>query len=1031
MAYDLEEIRRVQAMLGQQPLTIDVDAREVGAPVAAPAEPPTPRGRVPLQSPVTPDNAARIGAGGNPNVGGAGQSLEAQAYREALRTNPGPRPAAPMSAPPVGTGPAQMFQPNGPTVGQRVGEFMRSEAGGSVAAPAAPVPSRVAPAPANPQLRSVIEQAAQGDAANRESMRQRVGGGAAPTAAATPAAMGAPAEGVSPEQAFRDAVRARTAAAGGAAPPVAPPAAPAGAPPAAAPAATAAATPAAAAAAPAGPGGVRGLVAGAKAMAGRLAAPVTAVGVPLVMEGAKVVDVAKDPNMTATDVIDQAARGLGRGILTAAGGTAGGVGGAGLGTIGAGPVGGLAGGAAGVYLGGRGGYVTWDPLLQGAHDAINWGRQQVGWAPLGALAPEPATLVGKGPRESVTVNKEAQRRIAAGEIANVEDPFKPRSGTAAPGAQIAQAATASMTPTGQQQSERANLLAQLEAREKADPGRVLGMGSNNMADPASAYWSTADGRSIRKPVAATQDEKNLLDRLRVLDARGQRGTFDHEGRQYANVQYGLDSNGAPVYRAVSMDGKPVGGPEAINLLRRYDEVQKRTAPLSSEDSAAVARFEERQRQREDYSSMAQQPAGEGSRQAGAPGAVPAQGGQKRTPGGTPVRDTIGEKVKTKGYVPFSFVQDADQRAKLQAFAHAVAGAEGATYDKLVGGKSFDDFSAHPQQVGLTTKDGPSTAAGRYQITATTAKPLAQQLGTKDFGPETQDRMFMQLLHQAGAMPELMAGNFDGAMQKIGGIWQGVPSGKSTNQGKRTPEQWQSWCRRAAEAYGLDNTTPTLPARPLPPRPVCTPAAAPGAPGAQLAAASPAWLDPTNAVEIIRPGADTTMAVPSPVGGPMREIPQAAYAAYRQAAAADPQLAARMQPVNGGVMVDGAVVPAAQLTGGSSATDDYLTRVRAGQNDVVDPNDVKRQMELLKSDYAKNHLMQVKQFDPLTGMETTPLLLDSRTNLPVTPGMGMGLQPTPEDIANLRKRGDKAAFDAVYGQGAADRALALKTTSTKK
>lgn len=162
------------------------------------------------------------------------------------------------------------------------------------------------------------------------------------------------------------------------------------------------------------------------------------------------------------------------------------------------------------------------------------------------------------------------------------------------------------------------------------------------------------------------------------------------------------------------------------------------------------------------------------------------------------RDTIG--AKAGGYVPFSFVGDEATRRNMQVFGHAVASVEGGDYNKVVGGKSFDGYDRHPGITGMVTKDGPSTAAGRYQITGSTHRDIAGKIGAQDFSPESQDKMFAALLERNGALGDVAAGNFDAAMQKIGGTWQGVPSGKSVNQGKRTMEQWQAAVNEGSKLY---------------------------------------------------------------------------------------------------------------------------------------------------------------------------------------------------------------------------------------
>jgi muramidase (phage lysozyme) len=67
------------------------------------------------------------------------------------------------------------------------------------------------------------------------------------------------------------------------------------------------------------------------------------------------------------------------------------------------------------------------------------------------------------------------------------------------------------------------------------------------------------------------------------------------------------------------------------------------------------------------------------------------------------------------------------------------GLEGADYNTIVGGGKFNDFSDHPRQVGIVTSAGPSTAAGRHQITATTWDDLNSRHNYPDFSPQSQDQ----------------------------------------------------------------------------------------------------------------------------------------------------------------------------------------------------------------------------------------------------------------------------------------------------
>lgn len=135
-----------------------------------------------------------------------------------------------------------------------------------------------------------------------------------------------------------------------------------------------------------------------------------------------------------------------------------------------------------------------------------------------------------------------------------------------------------------------------------------------------------------------------------------------------------------------------------------------------------------------------------------------------------------------------------ERNNVGAFLDSIGSAEQAGYNTITGGGSFSDYSKHPNIVGLVTKDGPSTAAGKYQITKGTWDRVAKRLGLEDFSPANQDRAAMELIREAGAMDDIRRGDFDSAVKKLGGIWQALPSGRSPNQSKRTASEFQKMLR---------------------------------------------------------------------------------------------------------------------------------------------------------------------------------------------------------------------------------------------
>lgn len=107
--------------------------------------------------------------------------------------------------------------------------------------------------------------------------------------------------------------------------------------------------------------------------------------------------------------------------------------------------------------------------------------------------------------------------------------------------------------------------------------------------------------------------------------------------------------------------------------------------------------------------------------------------------------------------------------KIKALLNTIAWAEGANYNTLFGGGTFDDYSKHPN---IVVKKGKyvSTAAGRYQILYRTWKAS----GMKDFTPETQDKIAISLIGRTKALPLLKKGDMKGVFEQISYIWASIP-----------------------------------------------------------------------------------------------------------------------------------------------------------------------------------------------------------------------------------------------------------------
>ncbi|WP_228256112.1 glycoside hydrolase family 24 protein [Acinetobacter halotolerans] len=113
----------------------------------------------------------------------------------------------------------------------------------------------------------------------------------------------------------------------------------------------------------------------------------------------------------------------------------------------------------------------------------------------------------------------------------------------------------------------------------------------------------------------------------------------------------------------------------------------------------------------------------------------------------------------------------DLIAKTEGVAHG--------YNTLFGNQRIDNLSAHPnirKQFKQTDgKTNYTTAAGRYQFLKNTWDGLAKQYGLNDFSSKSQDVGAIALLAQNGALPHVLKGDFNTAIQKSGGTWASLPS----------------------------------------------------------------------------------------------------------------------------------------------------------------------------------------------------------------------------------------------------------------
>ena len=123
------------------------------------------------------------------------------------------------------------------------------------------------------------------------------------------------------------------------------------------------------------------------------------------------------------------------------------------------------------------------------------------------------------------------------------------------------------------------------------------------------------------------------------------------------------------------------------------------------------------------------------------------------------------------------------------------------------GKTFDDLSKHPR-IFEPGPNGPSSAAGCYQITATTYDDFAPRLGIHDFSRESQTLIALAIIHAEGALPDILDGRVVDAIQKLGGRWASLPSstsGQPTQKLAHLLDVYAQWGGTTLQAPGGDTS----------------------------------------------------------------------------------------------------------------------------------------------------------------------------------------------------------------------------------
>jgi muramidase (phage lysozyme) len=185
---------------------------------------------------------------------------------------------------------------------------------------------------------------------------------------------------------------------------------------------------------------------------------------------------------------------------------------------------------------------------------------------------------------------------------------------------------------------------------------------------------------------------------------------------------------------------------------------------------------------------------------------------------------------------------------LRAFLAVIRACEGTVGDEgyraLFGwrpgnGKVFDSFADHPRK-RIPYGDTYTTAAGAYQMLASTYDDAKAHTGVADFSPESQDRCAVYLIQRRGALDDVNAGRLRAAISKTNREWASLP-GSPYGQPVRTLD----FCERSFATHGgtqIDgNTTYQPPSVPPTSVPIGTPPKEPRMGAALLAGLLPSIL----------------------------------------------------------------------------------------------------------------------------------------------------------------------------------------------
>lgn len=160
------------------------------------------------------------------------------------------------------------------------------------------------------------------------------------------------------------------------------------------------------------------------------------------------------------------------------------------------------------------------------------------------------------------------------------------------------------------------------------------------------------------------------------------------------------------------------------------------------------------------------------------------------------------------------IEQALQNPNVRMMLDLIADAEGVQhgYATGFGNTVLDNLKDHPRQLkefkqtdGKTNK---TSAAGRYQFLSKTWDDVASKLGLTDFSELSQDLAAVELIRRRGALDDVLEGNLEAAIPKLGKEWASLPSSPYA-QPTRTDEWVTNWLANNSAAGERPSTSPDI------------------------------------------------------------------------------------------------------------------------------------------------------------------------------------------------------------------------------